>query len=157
MMPALSRRYRVASPQVIHETIDGEVVIIDIATGSYFSLAGVGAAIWALLIAGATEGAIVRALARHYRSDETAIAPAVRALLEELETERLLVRDGAREASDEPGAAFDLGASNGSFAPPTLHKYTDMQELISLDPIHEVDNTGWPNRLPEPAPAADPR
>ena len=28
----------VSSPQVIHETIDGEVIVINLGTGSYYSL-----------------------------------------------------------------------------------------------------------------------
>jgi hypothetical protein len=31
------------------------------------------------------------------------------------------------------------------FSRPILTKYTDMKELLLLDPIHEVDETGWPN------------
>jgi hypothetical protein len=27
-----------------------------------------------------------------------------------------------------------------------LQKFTDMQELLLLDPIHEVDERGWPHR-----------
>jgi hypothetical protein len=26
-----------------------------------------------------------------------------------------------------------------------LNKYTDMQDLLLLDPIHEVDAAGWPS------------
>jgi hypothetical protein len=39
------------------------------------------------------------------------------------------------------------GASGGSWAEPVLDKYTDMQELLLLDPIHEVDDAGWPHTL----------
>ncbi len=28
---------------------------------------------------------------------------------------------------------------------PKLGKHTDMQELLLLDPVHEVGETGWPN------------
>ena len=31
---------RVNAPQVIHEAIDGEVIIIDLGTGTYFSAKG---------------------------------------------------------------------------------------------------------------------
>jgi hypothetical protein len=31
-----------------------------------------------------------------------------------------------------------------AFQPPTLRKYTDMQDLLLIDPIHEVDDLGWP-------------
>ncbi len=31
-----------------------------------------------------------------------------------------------------------------------MNKYTDMQDLLLLDPIHEVDETkGWPTRDPK--------
>ena len=33
----------------------------------------------------------------------------------------------------------------GPFVPPTLEKYTDMQDLVLLDPVHEVDERGWPH------------
>ena len=39
----------VNSPHVVHETIDGETIIIHLGTGTYYSLDGVGADIWALL------------------------------------------------------------------------------------------------------------
>src|SRR4029450_13507670 len=42
-------RYRVNSPQVINETIDGEAIMINLATGSYYSLDRVGGDVWTLL------------------------------------------------------------------------------------------------------------
>ena len=40
-------RYRPNAPQVIAETIAGEAMIVNLATGHYFSLQGSGADIWA--------------------------------------------------------------------------------------------------------------
>jgi hypothetical protein len=31
-----------------------------------------------------------------------------------------------------------------------LNKYSDMQELLLLDPIHDVDDAGWPKPNPDP-------
>ena len=31
-----------------------------------------------------------------------------------------------------------------NFERPKLGKYTDMQDLLLADPIHEVDEQGWP-------------
>jgi len=39
-------RYRPNAPQVIAETIAGEAMIVNLATGHYFSLQGSGADIW---------------------------------------------------------------------------------------------------------------
>ncbi len=41
--------------------------------------------------------------------------------------------------------------SNVPYAPPALETYTDMQELLLLDPIHDVDETGWPAARPHQA------
>ena len=40
--------------------------------------------------------------------------------------------------------------SKAVFNAPVLNKYTDMQDLLLLDPIHEVDATGWPSIKPIP-------
>ena len=42
-------------------------------------------------------------------------------------------------------------ASKPDFQEPALQKYTDMEDLLLLDPIHEVDDTGWPNPKPDEA------
>jgi len=36
-------------------------------------------------------------------------------------------------------------AERPPFTKPELHKFTDMQDLLLFDPIHEVDESGWPN------------
>lgn len=41
--------------------------------------------------------------------------------------------------SDDDGAA--------EFPAPRLERYTDMQDLLLLDPIHDVDERGWPNAV----------
>jgi hypothetical protein len=37
------------------------------------------------------------------------------------------------------------GIDKPPFEMPKLSKYTDMEDLLALDPIHEVDEMGWPN------------
>ena len=44
----------VLSDQVVHETIDGETVVINLATGNYYSIEGSGADLWSRLLAGET-------------------------------------------------------------------------------------------------------
>jgi len=36
--------------------------------------------------------------------------------------------------------------ADAPFVLPVLERYTDMQELLLIDPIHDVDETGWPRR-----------
>ena len=41
------------------------------------------------------------------------------------------------------------------FEMPTLEKYTDMQDLVLIDPVHQVDEAGWPRRPDAAMPGAD--
>ena len=78
----LNNRFRVNSLKVTHETLDGEVVIINLDTGSYYSTNSAGATIWNLIDAGASIGQIVEAIANNYVGDPREIATGVSALVE---------------------------------------------------------------------------
>jgi Coenzyme PQQ synthesis protein D (PqqD) len=141
------KRFRVSGPRVMHETIDGEVILIALDTGTYYSLREAGADVWAGIEQGAAEGEILEALSRRYDASAEEMRPAVRSLLEQLQAEGLV-----DEAEGGPGGRVELPeAGNGRrpFSAPTLEKHTDMQDLILLDPVHEVDATGWPHAAPD--------
>ena len=149
MTIAASIRWSISRPNVVHETIDGEVVTINLDTGSYYSLDRAGADVWALIERGATTDEIVQSIGQRYDGDPTGVRRAIVGLLEELRREGLIVADGTVERIPPP-EHDDAGPVRPGFEAPVLRKYTDMQELIMLDPVHEVDETGWPNRKPEP-------
>ena len=132
-------------PRVVHETIDGEVIVIDLATGTYFSLQGGAADVWALLGTGRSTADIVSTLAEAYREDPDSIRSELEPFVAELESESLVV-----VAESDPGlvpnGVPDLRAA-GPFSV-RLEKHTDMTELILLDPVHDVDSVGWPH-LPD--------
>jgi hypothetical protein len=132
-------RFRANSPHVINEVIDGEAVIINLATGDYFSLRGSGAYIWSALTAAAGTDEIAAALAAAGMPEADA-APAVAGLLEQLLAEGLVVED-----ADAPVGANPPAPPADALEPPALEKFTDMQDLILLDPVHEVDERGWPH------------
>jgi hypothetical protein len=140
------QRY-VTNPQVIHETIEGETIIIDLATGTYFSLQGSAPVIWNGLAVGASDDEIVSRLETLYGPDPGDRAPTVSAFLEELTAEQLI-------APSQNGVAAIGGlvpveaAAPAAFVPPKLDKFTDMQDIILLDPVHKVDSQGWPHAAP---------
>lgn len=140
--------FRVNSPDVIQETIEGEVVIIHLLTGSYYSLLGTGAIVWAGIVDGLDRDAIAAQFAAPEGSDAAAVSAAIASFLEELVQEGLIVAAG--EPGPEPARA---SAGSVPFVPPSLQKYRDMEELLLLDPIHQVDPAGWP--APKHDPPAD--
>lgn len=139
-------RYTINSPMVIQETMDGEAVIVNLETGTYYSLDNSGGRIWNLLLDGASANEITTMFCRTSTGARDDIQRAVSDLVEQLCREALLVT-----ANRTPMViAEDSGGELRPFTPPVLHTYTDMQELLLLDPIHEVDDTtGWPHKKDE--------
>jgi hypothetical protein len=137
-------RLRVNAPQVIHETIDHEVVIINLGTGTYYSLQGSGEEIWTLLDAGTDSDRLADLLVGRYEAEPADVGKAVDAFVEELRAESLIVPDQRPVEPAEPEVRLD--GTKTPFEPPTLERFTEMQHLIALDPIHEVDEgQGWPH------------
>ena len=138
-------RLRMNSPNVISETIQGETIVIHLTTGTYYSLQGVGAEVWDALNAGSAVGEVVDALEARYDAPRAEIDEAVAQLVRDLRAEDLVVE------GDGPAAAVSAVAQNGTsserapFSAPRLEKFTDMQDLVLLDPVHEVDPRGWPH------------
>jgi Coenzyme PQQ synthesis protein D (PqqD) len=142
---------RVKAPEVIHETIDGEVIIINLGTGNYYSVKGTGASVWTILHEnpGVTVDQLTAAVAsRHATSDD--LTAAIEQFVADLLREDLVATDG--EQTTMAPASPDSPAEE--WQPPVLEKYTDMQDLVLLDPVHEVEPAGWPHAQPA-APAAD--
>jgi hypothetical protein len=131
---------RANTTHVVHETIDGETILIHLGTGTYYSLVGVGSEVWQLLAAGTTREALTAQGLERYTGEalevELGLAGFVDALLrEELVTEA----DGAE-------ADAHLPEGQTAYAVPVLEAYTDMQEFMLVDPLHEVDEVaGWPH------------
>jgi hypothetical protein len=129
----------VPAERVVSETIDGEVVAIDLQSGRYYSLEGPAAKAWEAIQAGEDTDGVVKAVAAEAEIDADEARPDVAAFLAELQAEGLLHgENGALPPEAGPGRVSLV-----------LNRYTDMQDLIVIDPIHDVDETGWPNRRPE--------
>jgi len=137
-------RYELYSPQVIQETIEGEVIIVSLESGNYYSLNKSGGDIWQLALGSYSRDEIIATLRERYITGDTDPCDSVPAFLDQLVEHELLKQSGTAGAPkivELPG--FEEAVN---FAEPELEVYSDMQELLLLDPIHEVDERGWPIR-----------
>ncbi len=139
--------------RVVHETIDGEAILIHMETGFYYSLDGSGSEIWEALVAGDDTDDVVRRLRMRYTAPPGTIDGAVSALAEELLRERLLDKSpdlSTNGGTPGPAAPADTTKPVEGFQPPVLHRYVDMADFMLVDPIHEVEDSGWPTRKVAP-------
>lgn len=147
---ALGRRFRLRGAPIIHDTIDSETIAINQRTGAYYSLEGPAALVWTLLGEGATAAEISRRLEARYVNDGASLEASVAEFLDELLAEELIVA-GDDVGADAPAAAGDDASvgdgSRATFPGLRLQRYTDLEVMLLADPIHEVDDTGWPMPL----------
>ncbi len=137
-------RFEKNEPSVVSETIDGEVVIINLDQGTYYSLQHIGAVVWGLIEQARDAQGIVEAVSHRYAGETETIRTGIETFLDELLDEQL-IRENPAPASAGAGQDDEAsGADRPAFQQPVLGKHTDMQDLLLLDPIHEVDDTGWP-------------
>jgi hypothetical protein len=91
MTSPTKERFRL--PDRVHaRRFDGEVVVLDLGAGRYFSLDEVGATIWDLFAAGKTQAEVVQELVASFQVDEPTARSDVQRLSEELVAAGLLER-----------------------------------------------------------------
>jgi hypothetical protein len=139
-------RYRLNAPHVMAETIGGETIIVNLTTGHYFNLQGSGVEVWEAIAQGEPVSAVISRLRARYDAPEAEIETSVSQLVEELRNEELVAMDGNGDNVEVlPAAAPTPEGERQPFIAPSLAKFTDMQDIILLDPVHEVDARGWPH------------
>ena len=126
--------YKIPESKVAHELMEGEVIVIHFASGSYFSLNGSAASIWQWIADGADRQQIVDSFEKI--SDDQ--AREVDAFLEQLVALDILKKDAT------PRPASTVSFARIPYTKPAAESYQDMSDLLLIDPIHDVDETGWP-------------
>lgn len=131
--------YRVRHEDVSAERIDGDVIAVNLMTGAYFSLSGSAADVWTAATSGAPSAVWLHALDTAYgceisRHDIEAVIGSCleHGLIESVDSDPVVV----------PVLPSDLDRS--TWLTPVLEVFTDLQDLILVDPIHDADDLGWP-------------
>ena len=119
---------------MVAEDFDGQIVILNLADGRYFSLGGTAAPIWLRLLEGRTPDQVIASIA----SQRPEIADAAREFVAKLAELQLIC------VSESPAVGGAL-TETWTGAVPDLQMFDDLAELIAADPIHDVDEeAGWP-------------
>lgn len=142
----MSRRFTVNAPAVLSEVIDGEAVMMNLQSGHYYSAQGTGALVWQWLEHGCSDGEAAAALAARYGLGGAEASRAVGHFVAELECHELVTESAARV----PRVPADAGPGDApaAWAAPVLSVFTDVEDVLLLDPIHAAGEAGWPT--PEP-------
>jgi len=138
---------KVNEPNVVHETIEGEAILLNLKTGNYYSIEWPGTFIWELLTeTGDVEG-IKKAFIEANHSKENEVNKAYSQFIDFLLEEELMVtvENGEfKSFSVDNETEEEFTKAFSKLDKLKLNKYSDMQDMLLLDPIHDVDEKGWP-------------
>ena len=146
-------RYALKQPPLVSQIIEGEVMIINLETGLYYSVTGAGALIWPLLVDGAALSNLVSAVAKRYPGAAARVQSDLERFIDQLVREEILIGGEAPaeyasppQTCDTPEAAVYPGFG--------YERFDDMRALLVVDPVHEVGEFGWPPRQDKSEPTA---
>jgi len=115
------------------DKFENETIIVDFETGIYYSLRGSASTIWELCETGLDHirlGEIFTNITHEQQQQAFQF-------IEDLKTAKLVL-----EVEEE----VVLQPVQHHFEEILFEQYKDMEDLIILDPIHEVDEKGWPHK-----------
>jgi hypothetical protein len=141
-LPDPGRRFVPREEDVASKVIDGEAIIINVASGTYYSLDDAGALVWQAIQEGRPLGDAIAVVVDRYDVPRARAEADVQSLVAELLREGLV-------GEAEPGRPAAVEAAAGrrdklSYEPPVLNVYRDMAELLALDPpVPGLGDTPW--------------
>ena len=143
--------YKIDRANVVFEVFDTEIVIINLENGNYYSYDGIGVDIWGLLKDQISINKVKKWIINKYnQEDPSEIKEMISRSIAELENENLLIISERNNNIDNQINIKDIGVDinldKKNFKNPVLQRYTDMQDFLLVDPIHEIEYEKWPKK-----------
>lgn len=127
--------------KVFADYADEQYIILNYVTGEYYSFDKPSSSILLALTSGCSRDAVVQALVQRY-GQGCGAEEKVDGLIADLKEQEIVLLGGDTEGD----VASFLSAMNTDSLPELgFERYTDVADLLLMDPIHEVDESmGWP-------------
>jgi len=139
----MNRTYKINESKAISETIDGETIIINLETGYYYSVNKTATIIWNEIQKNNPIKSISQHFLNHYEVDEDTAEKSIKEII------GLLLKDDLILELDSDISSTvrkqQAGILKEKFIMPQIEKYDDMAGALLADPVHDVNEDGWPN------------
>ena len=133
------KMYRLNDEKMFHDVADGVAIVINFSTGVYFGFNQFGTAVLDCLLNGADVKEISKDAGR-FEGCPDDIEDIISGFVQKLVNKEILVET----TSSSGGSNLPPESGENGFVP-EMEEFTEVQDLILADPIHEVDpGKGWP-------------
>ena len=126
-----NQRYQINEIEVAATVIEGEAVMINLTTGTYYSMDGTGAFVWELLEQYHNIVEIAHELSCRYQVSSHEAAADLSQLVDELFNENLILASGSEPVAQLSEATV---SERDAYSCPELNTYRDMSDMLALDP-----------------------
>lgn len=150
----LDDRYALREPEVALEAFDGEAILIDFRSGSYYSLSPLASEIVMGLGAHRSPQELTSSIEARYPDAGERVSADLCGLVQRLLEDGVIVPAPTNAEAPAEAPASESPPPAGDYQPPEVERFEDMQEMLLLDPIHDVDLAGWPVQRPADEPPA---
>jgi len=131
--------YQMRQNQVTFERIDGELIIISMDSGKYFSATGSAADVFYLIEKQTQLDKFHQILTRYFSSgvDQSDIDSLIELAIKEDLIENC-------PTVNQTSVDLPMDYERTFWSTPNLIEFSDLQDLILVDPVHDTSLKGWP-------------
>ncbi|MFN3588818.1 MAG: PqqD family protein [Spirosomataceae bacterium] len=134
-------RYSIYDNNIISDVFGEEVVLVNLESGVYYSLRESAAQMWIRIIEQYSTTEILTDLNQIYQVGEHDVASDINIFVAQLLEKKIIkIVTGSEKKSID----FKSKGTLVTYKTPVLETFSDMQEILLLDPVHDVDKAGWP-------------
>jgi hypothetical protein len=139
--------YTIDQNRFVSEQFERETVIINLEDGLYYSLSATATEILNLLKGGLSVEEIVVLLSAHY-TNKAELPGLVEGFVAEIVKQGIVIPRSPDFQGNKEDVAKMIPANGPDthFDSPAITRFDDMQEILLLDPIHQVSEQGWPHQ-----------
>jgi hypothetical protein len=125
------------NPRLAADVFEGEYIIANLDTGLYYSIQGLAVSLVKAMPFQDPES-VIRLFADAFPDIQTTIENELTILLKELLDEGIIMHDDNTSLE-----ITSICTPPSEYIPSRFNRYADMQDLLLLDPIHDVNEEGW--------------
>ncbi len=123
------------NPRLAADVFDGEYIIANLDTGLYYSVQGIAVSVLNHMPFSDLDK-VIQTVAAAFPGHSGEINEDLNSIMKELLVEGIVKQDAHVVIENEYTAPAEYIQSR-------FNRYADMQDLLLLDPIHDVDEEGW--------------
>lgn len=138
--------YILNEEKVFYDESEGQVIIINFATGVYYSFDKISSAVITDLSAGAEPESIIKGL-KELKDCPGNIEDKVFEFINKLKDLEIIVAAEGKSEANQPIYSPEIASDGYEFA---VDGFEEIADLLLMDPIHEINaDMGWPVKKSE--------